>query len=251
MKKNFKSEKTISATWDNVWKEEPLLDWNKDFISQLVYRTLKDEIDISNHLSILEAGCGSGRISLKLAKKNTKLALLDSSMVALTIAREFSERNHKSAAFVQNSIYTMAFKNESFDIVWNAGVLEHFYFEEQRIIIDEMSRVCKVGGKIIILVPYSKALLYRLGKWMREKLNLWKVGREVPLNTLKKMQSENCKLIREYVVGTSEQTFLLPKGFKKITKAFLDVIIHLGFDNFLQKIIGGYLLVSVFEKRSK
>ncbi|MBD3340845.1 MAG: hypothetical protein GF353_17180 [Candidatus Lokiarchaeota archaeon] len=114
-----------------------------------------------------------------------------------------------------------------------------------------MSRVCKVGGKIIILVPYSKALLYRLGKWMREKLNLWKVGREIPLKTLKNIAPYDGKILREYIVGISEQTFLLPKGFKKITKKFLDVLIWVGLGNFLQSIIGGYLLVTVFEKQSR
>ncbi|MFX0136784.1 MAG: hypothetical protein ACFFDN_24315, partial [Candidatus Hodarchaeota archaeon] len=58
----------------------------------------------------------------------------------------------------------------------------------------------------------------------------------------------NCVLVKEYFLGISEQTFLLPKGFKKITKLFLDFLIMLGLRNFLGKLLGGYLLVSIIEK---
>lgn len=243
-----KSEKTISNTWDKIWKEVPIPDWEQDFISQVVYHAVKNETDGSRKSAMLEAGCGTGRISIKLSNSTTKVTLLDSSMAALGLARQFTSRENKNISFVNNSIYDISFIDNSFDIVWNAGVLEHFLEDEQNIIINEMLRVCKDNGRVIILVPYSRAVFYRLGKWLREKLNLWNLGREVPLKTLKNIHAVNGNLLREYVVGTSEQTFLLPKGFKKITKAFLDGLIWLGLGSILSTLVGGYLLVSVFEK---
>ena len=62
-----------------------------------------------------------------------------------------------------------------------------------------MLRVCKSHGKVIILVPYSKAVLYRIGKWIREKLKIWNVGQEMPLKTMKHLIPGNCVLVKEYV----------------------------------------------------
>lgn len=245
----FKSEETISNTWDSVWNESRILDWDKDFISQLVYKTVRSEIGNTRGLKILEAGCGTGRISLKLGNNKATITLIDSSPKALEIAQRFAKEQDGQAYFTRNSIFNISFKNRSFDIVWNVGVLEHFLPDEQRIILNEMLRICKNEGKVIILVPYSKAVLYRIGKWSREKLKLWKVGHEIPLKTLKHLiPGNNCVLVKEYFLGISEQTFLLPKGFKKITKLFLDFLIKLGLRNFLGKLLGGYLLVSIIEK---
>lgn len=246
----FASEKTISQTWDRVWNSTSLQEWDKDFISQLVYATLRSELKDTSNLRILEAGCGTGRISLRLGYESPMVTLIDTSFSALTIARKFSQIHSGKSNFINNSIFNISLKNNSFDLVWNAGVLEHFLLQEQKTILCEMLRVCKKNGKIIILVPYSKAVLYRMGKWFREKLKSWKVGREVPLKTLKPLLPENNSLLlREYIVGVSEQTFLLPKGFKKLTKFFLDSLISLGLSNFLMKVIGGYLLVSIIDKK--
>ncbi|HEX9972447.1 MAG TPA: methyltransferase domain-containing protein, partial [bacterium] len=159
-----KSEKTISNTWDRVWKEIPILPWEKDFISQLVYRAVDQEIGNAQKLNILEAGCGTGRISIRLANGERSVTLLDSSVAALRLAQKFAQGNNTNIAFVNNSIYNICFRDNSFDVVWNAGVLEHFYEDEQRTIVNEMFRVCRESGTIIILVPYSKAVLYRIGK---------------------------------------------------------------------------------------
>jgi ubiquinone/menaquinone biosynthesis C-methylase UbiE len=249
MNKSSRSEKTISGTWDKLWKDEPVLDWERDSISQSTYKAIKEEICNSDNLTILEAGCGTGRITIRLAKKNSRVVLLDSSVAALMHAQKFTPKDNKNITFVNNSIYNICFRDSSFDVVWNAGVLEHFYEDEQKTIINEMLRVCKNGGRVFILVPYKKAILYRIGKWLREKMNLWKFGREVPLSTLEHLKPDNGELLREYVIGISEQTFLLPKGFKKITKAFIDILIWFGLGDFLKKTIGGFWLVSVFEKK--
>lgn len=59
--------------------------------------------------------------------------------------------------------------DHKYDLTWNAGVLEHFTFDEKVDILNEMVRITKPGGIILILTPYSKCLPYRVGKAFAEK----------------------------------------------------------------------------------
>ena len=55
------------------------------------------------------------------------------------------------------------------DLSWNAGVLEHYERDERLIIISEMVRVTRKGGRIIAFVPMPAAYLTGLARHMRRK----------------------------------------------------------------------------------
>ena len=90
------------------------------FTSEL-FKIIKRKKD----LNILELGCGSGLMSAYLAEKN-KITLLDLSENSLKIAKcNFNKKNVKGE-FIRGDLLKMPFKNNTFDVVWNQGVLEHF-----------------------------------------------------------------------------------------------------------------------------
>jgi len=102
---------------------------------------------------ILEAGSGSGKASILLGK-NIKRTFLDISSEALKYAKFLSKKfDAKRIKFVKGNIFSMPFKNKSFDFVWNIGVIEHYSFENTIKIVQEMSRVLKSGGIIALGVP--------------------------------------------------------------------------------------------------
>jgi len=101
---------------------------------------------------ILEAGCGSG-IYLGLLKKNREIE---------TVGMDFSKSSIKLAKkncdnLVLGDIRYLPFKKNSFDIIFNQGVMEHFSEKEFRDILREFKRVSK---KILIIVP-SKTSIFR------------------------------------------------------------------------------------------
>lgn len=110
-----------------------------------------------NGKTILEAGCGTSETLARLAKKAKKVTGIDISKNAL----EHSKRNFEKSkilkekySLVLGDIQKMPFKDETFDITFNTGVVEHF--DDDRINnmpVEEMARVTKKGGKIVILVP--------------------------------------------------------------------------------------------------
>lgn len=109
---------------------------------------------------VLEAGCGYGLISLLIGNRFDR-TLLDYESQALVGARSVFTRAKQHANFILGSVFDLPFDNESFDLVFNTGVLEHFTFEERRLAVTEMARVAKKGGFIIIAVPNHFSIPYR------------------------------------------------------------------------------------------
>lgn len=182
--------------WSRVSPKEMLADWS--IMDQEIYQILRKEIDRPGQ-RILEAGSGSGKISLLLAQEGHRLTLIDYSQAALSTSRTIYVSAGVEAEFVHGSILEMPFPDGSFDLVWNAGVLEHFSPEEQRQALAEMRRVCRPSGRIITLNPNARCLLYRFGKWLAEKRNVWPFGYEEPVISLAdQFAAAGIEMEREY-----------------------------------------------------
>jgi ubiquinone/menaquinone biosynthesis C-methylase UbiE len=238
-------KKEITEHWDEWWKETDIPDW--DDIRQLVYEALlAEDISFKNE-KILEAGSGSGAVSLKLAERGSKVFLLDTSKNALSYSKKKFLNKKVKAEFVCASIFHMPYKENVFDVVWNAGVLEHFFGEEQIDALKEMKRVCKKYGKIITMNPHSSAIFYRVGKWYAEKIGKWQYGYERPLKTLKNNFGKAGIIYKkEYNIGFAASLYFLryiPFGgyFAKVIRRLEKIFTLLRFS--------GYLLITVGEKK--
>lgn len=104
-----------------------------------------EEIDENDR--VLECACGTGSISVFLAKKCRRL-------VATDLSTEMMRRAEKNCSdadnihFCKANIMELKCKDEVFDKVV-AGNVIHLLDEPKRA-IDELLRVCKKGGKVII-----------------------------------------------------------------------------------------------------
>jgi len=69
--------KETVATWNSIWRKmkNQISQW--DDLSQLIYEILQEEIGDITNKHLLEAGSGTGTISLKLSSMGAKVALLD------------------------------------------------------------------------------------------------------------------------------------------------------------------------------
>ncbi len=152
-----------AAEWDGVWVSKGILHriLNKAraiFTMGLYKKVFK--FYLSKSTMLLEVGCGSSTTSLYLAQYLKGFVGLDFSDEALKISREKAKELHiKNARLVKGNAFKMPFKNDSFDVVWSQGLLEHF--DNPREILTEKIRVCKKGGIVITIVP---------GAWSFNKL---------------------------------------------------------------------------------
>jgi SAM-dependent methyltransferase len=97
----------------------------------------------------------------------------------------------------------MPWKGETFEVVWNVGVMEHFHRTVQIEGLREMHRVCKKGGLVITAVPCTRGRVYMAAKAFAERRGFWELDYEQPVESMRGMfaEVEGCQVLREYSVG--------------------------------------------------
>ena len=110
--------------------------------------------------------------------------------------------NIKNAFFLCGDCFKLPFKDNTFDLVWSQGLIEHF--KNPKEIIKEHLRVCKKNGKVLISVPYKYSYIFLWWYFTRLKflsfLWLWP---DQEFYTKKKFK----KLVK--VIGINNYEFIL------------------------------------------
>lgn len=106
---------------------------------------------------VLHAGCGSGQVDTDIAKK-VSLCALDISPQALGIYRKSQPQVTR---LIHASIFDIPVPDQTYDGVYNLGVMEHFTEDEIRKILQEFHRVLKPGGRITLFWPPAYGLTVR------------------------------------------------------------------------------------------
>ncbi len=99
--------------------------------------------------SLLHAGCGGGEVDRFLAEV-FKITAVDFSPEAISI---YKKNNPGVYQVKLADIFSLPFDDNYFDGAYNLGVLEHYRDEDVVLILKELSRVVKKGGRIVIFWP--------------------------------------------------------------------------------------------------
>src|SRR5271163_4568894 len=102
-------------------------------------------VEPPNPARILDAGCGSGRNMVELARLGTVTGIeLSEASVALARERDVGE-------IVAGSVLEMPFADDSFDLAVSLDVIEHL--EDDLTALRELRRVLAPGGALLVTVP--------------------------------------------------------------------------------------------------
>ena len=108
---------------------------------------------------ILEPGCGSGKFSLVLASLGHRVIALDYVFDVLRGVQATQERlgerwPGRLGGLCRGSLEHLPFPDDTFDLVINEGVVEHWLDDKERLmVLREMVRVTRPGGVVAVLVP--------------------------------------------------------------------------------------------------
>jgi SAM-dependent methyltransferase len=137
--------------------------------------------------NVLEMGCGSGSQSLELARSGRfQVTLLDFSEKALDHARNLFERESLTASFVLADAFQPG--EGQYDLVFNAGVIEHYSEEQQVALLRSMAM--RSRKYVMAVAPNRLCEWYWLWRIQASSQANWPFGKEVPLIDLSQVMQE-------------------------------------------------------------
>src|SRR5579864_184039 len=153
---------------------------------------------------ILDVGCGSSRI----LASNPNIVGLDVQLHKLRFSRRYGN------PLVHGSIFELPFRDGSFDAVICSEVVEHIPAEERP--WDELARVLKIGGRLILGTPDYDKVQWRALEWLYGKVSPGGYADEHITHYSRKnlatyLQGKGFTIDRVDYVGTSEMIFTLTK----------------------------------------
>ncbi|MBN2094792.1 MAG: class I SAM-dependent methyltransferase [Candidatus Aenigmarchaeota archaeon] len=253
--------KEVSENWDGIWRGHNRSTKLNQKLEKAFFRLFplpnSSKLIFDNLLgicqsnlqgkNIAECGSGTGLISKQLAKNGANVTLIDISPEAIDLSKK--NLYGLKAQFIQASIMSLPLKSNSFDLVWNAGVIEHFKREQQKKAISEMVRIARPGGFVVLFNPCVCGKYYLKMKSIAENKGIWQAGYESPFETLNGLIEKKYP-VKEYSIGYWTQFQYGKYHFRN--KALQNMWI-LGFElasklaNPLNK-REGYFLVTIVEK---
>jgi ubiquinone/menaquinone biosynthesis C-methylase UbiE len=152
---------------------------------------------IDSNDNVLEIGAGTGAHTHSLLETGAFVVATDISPNSVQIIKKkYKEYSDKLSTKVAD-MESLPFNNETFDVVCSAGSLS---YGDNQVVMNEINRVLKPDGKVIIVDSLHENPLYIINRW----IGYYRGTRS--LSTIKRMPT--LKLIRKY-----EDKFNLKKKY--------------------------------------
>ncbi len=180
------------ASGYDSWYESKLGSFADMVETRLAFEMLKPE----NGQKILDAGCGTGNFSCKLALKGCIVTGIDISRKMLGIAKSKATEFGAEIDFREMDIYKLDFPNEYFDAALSMAAFEFVQFPERA--LNELFRVVKKGGNILAgtINGDSKWGELYLNKHIKEK-SVYRHARFKTPEDMQKLRGDNLVDIRQ------------------------------------------------------
>jgi 2-polyprenyl-3-methyl-5-hydroxy-6-metoxy-1,4-benzoquinol methylase len=169
----------------NPYQYEDLLARSADAYATTKYRILLDQLAGRERLSVLNAGCGSGELSLMLARAGHEVLGFDPEPQYVELARQNPlARALPHCSFAVSSIEDFT-ASAPYDCVLATDVLEHI--EDDHAAFAKLASLVRPGGLILVTVP--------AGPWLfgyhDESLGHY---RRYTRTTLRRLVADHCRV---------------------------------------------------------
>ena len=144
--------KAVAEYWDG---ENNRTDNKPDYLHYILLKRLLKDIGSPNNKKVLDIGCGYGDLLSEFKKNGAEVYGVDISQESLKIC------NEKGISVVKADCRNIPFKDNTFDVVYSIGVVEHVMETDKA--INEHMRVCKPNGIVVVIVPNRLSPFFILG----------------------------------------------------------------------------------------
>jgi 2-polyprenyl-3-methyl-5-hydroxy-6-metoxy-1,4-benzoquinol methylase len=176
----------LKQTDSAVFEQRATLDsWDRDYYHPIAERyydsaisTMLQLLEVRPGTTVLDAGCGPGVHSLRVARAGFRVCAVDISKTMLREARARIEAAGlaTSVEFRQEDLTQLTFPDSSFRHVFSWGVIIHIHNVEKA--LDELARVIEPGGTLALYVTNSKAWDHKVESLLRFLVGKPVVGQE-------------------------------------------------------------------------
>jgi O-antigen biosynthesis protein len=233
--------------WDAVYEAMPLTNDQDDAILRSFHQELLDLAGavLPAGASVLEAGCGGGAQSLSLARDGGyAVTLLDFSPQALDYARRLFAQQNVPVQTIEADAFAIA--QPSADMVFNAGVLEHYTFEEQVRFVRGMAS--RSHQYVMVLIPNRACYWYWVWRVQQAGRGEWPYGKEVPLVDLQAVfEAAGLHFVSQAFIGQRWTELFVEQlgGMDEGLKSMIGQVHQMGL---VQDFSRGYLVAALASK---
>lgn len=164
--------------WDKIWAKDiystPHV--RKKRALRKVQKIIEMGFALKEGDTILDLGCGSGEVSIYIAKlyeRNQTIYCFDRSLVAKSRATQNFEQNGLKFKISQGDATALPYPTSFFDKIIAFGVMEHTRDEKK--LLSEINRVLKDKGEVYFCNSSKLTNVYLMRK-IREILHIWPYG---------------------------------------------------------------------------
>ena len=161
--------------WETFWDEKQ----DTDEVYSNAGRVLRhlSKVTSLQKKKVLEIGAGTGRDSFPLVENGATVIQLDYAENSLRILKRLADESNLPVGIVGGDTFRLPFKEETFDVVFHQGLLEHFRKPLAEQMLRENIRVLKQGGLLLVDVP-QRWHSYTVAKHMLIAVDKWFAGWE-------------------------------------------------------------------------
>jgi ubiquinone/menaquinone biosynthesis C-methylase UbiE/uncharacterized protein YbaR (Trm112 family) len=165
---SFDRHRKVKATFDLEWQmvnaQENIYGHSQAGEEGDFFRRMCIAPSYLTNKLLLDVGCGIGRLADRLSHRNCEVVGVELS-AGIEKAFEQLGQNHR-VHFIQGNLYSLPFRQRSFDYVYSKGVLQ--YVADAREALRQMARFVKPGGGVsITLYPPLPPFFARLNRGVR------------------------------------------------------------------------------------
>jgi 2-polyprenyl-3-methyl-5-hydroxy-6-metoxy-1,4-benzoquinol methylase len=157
--------RTSRGQWDDVWSTPPRARLPSSLSVGIgdLKRLLRAHV--TPGMRVLEVGCAPGKTLAWMGRElGAEVAGLDYSPRGVAVSRDLLRALGVDCDLRCEDIFATTFEPASFDVVFSAGVIEHF--EDPRDIVRRHVRLVRPGGKALCTVPHYGGLYGRLQRYL-------------------------------------------------------------------------------------
>ncbi len=120
------------------------------YFAEYKAKKLAEWLPLSSKISILDFGCGDGVMTNFVQQSFPQAGVygVDPSPKSIQAASQQFPHLHFSLSSEEST--QLHFKTDFFDIIFSAGVFHHIPFEQHKSYLQELFRILKVGGTLVL-----------------------------------------------------------------------------------------------------